>query len=123
MTWHVIQFSLFAIVDIDFLGPITPECKATKAKYILIIVDYFLRFVWAQTYIQVNQAAMHLMWLDIIVSTFGFPLCIFNSNGTHFTCLEIIMFSKNHDTTQIFVSITHFLLVRLVEQNVQLVTS
>ena len=35
------------MVGMDFLGPITLECEATKAKYVLIIVDYFLRFMWA----------------------------------------------------------------------------
>lgn len=52
--WHIIQFSPFAMIDMDFLGPITLECKATKAKYVLIIIHYFLKFVWAQTYAQAN---------------------------------------------------------------------
>ena len=123
MTQHIIWFSPFTMVGMDFLKPITPECKATKAKYVLIIVDYFLRFVWVQTYAQANQAAVHSMWLDIIVFAFGFLQCIFNDNGTHFTGSEITTFFENYSIMQIFISTTHSLLVGLVEQNVQLVTN
>ena len=29
----------------DFLGPINPVCKQMYAKYMLVLIDYFSRFI------------------------------------------------------------------------------
>lgn len=34
------------IIGMDFLGPIKPQC-GTGARYVLVMIDYFSRFVWA----------------------------------------------------------------------------
>ena len=43
----ILKLKPFDMVGMDFVGPITPECTATGWKYILIVVDYFSRFVLA----------------------------------------------------------------------------
>jgi RNase H-like domain found in reverse transcriptase/Integrase zinc binding domain len=44
------RFEPLAMIGLDFLGPINPECEVTQTKYVLIAVDYFSRFVWARPY-------------------------------------------------------------------------
>ena len=36
------------MVGMDFLGPISPRCEATGARYVLLAIDYLSRFVWAK---------------------------------------------------------------------------
>lgn len=86
-------------------------------------MDYFSSFVWARGYAQANQAAAHQMWIDLIVPVFGFPRCVYNDNGTHFTGYEIITYFGSHRTTQITAPIMDPSSVGLVERNVQLITS
>ena len=87
------------------------------------MVDYFSCFVWAREYKNANQEAVHDFWLNFLVPVFGYPLCIFHDNGSHFTRAEITVFFESHGTTQIQAPISHPSLVGLVERNVQLVVS
>ena len=47
------------MVGIDWIGPIWPPCEVTDWRYILVVIDYFLRFVWARGYETANQEAVH----------------------------------------------------------------
>ena len=106
------------MVGMDWIGPISPPCAVTGWRYILVVVDYFSRFVWARGYGVANQEAVHDFWLNFLVPVFGFPLCLFHDNGSHFTGAEITAFF-----TQIRAPISHPSSVGLVERNVQLVIS
>ncbi len=88
-----------------------------------MVVDYFSRFVLARGYENANQEAVHDFWLNFLIPVFGFPLCIFHDNGSHFTGVEITAFFESHGTTQIRASIIHPSSVGLVKRNVQLVIS
>ena len=37
----IIQFKPMDMIGMDFVGPISPPCKATGYSYILIVIDYF----------------------------------------------------------------------------------
>ncbi len=87
------------------------------------MVDYFSRFAWARGYENANQEAVHDFWFNFLVPVFGFPLCIFHDNGSHFTRVEITVFFESHSITQIRAPISHLFLVGLVKRNVQLVVS
>jgi hypothetical protein len=44
----ILQFKPMDMLAIDYIGPITPACKGSGARYILVMVDYYSRFVFAQ---------------------------------------------------------------------------
>ncbi len=119
----ILSFKPWAMVGMDWIGPISPPCVVTGWRYILVVVDYFSRFVWARGYGVANQEAVHDSWLNFLVPVFGFPLCLFHDNGSHFTGAEITAFFELHGTTQIRAPISHPSSVGLVERNVQLVIS
>lgn len=79
--------------------------------------------MWARGCKAANQESIHDFWLNFFVPVFGFPLCIFRDNGSHFTGAEITTFYESHGTTQIRAPISHPSSVGLVERNVQLVIS
>ena len=111
------------MVGKDWISLIWPPCEVTGWQYILVVVDYFSCFVWARGYKNANQEAVHDFWLNILVPVFGFLLCIFHDNGSHFTGAKITTFFESHGTTQIRAPISHPSSVGLAERNVQLVIS
>lgn len=120
-TQSIINFEPFAMVGMDFLGPIKPTCSVTGAKYVLIVVDYFSRFVWAQTAPSANQAAVHDFWIKTLAPIYGFPQALYTDNGSHFAGSETISLFETHGTRVTFAPISHPSSVGLVERNVQLV--
>lgn len=111
------------MLGMDFLGPISPRCELTGCKYVLIIVNYFSRFVWAKGCYAADQPAVYFYWINELAPVFGFPKCIYNDNGSHFTGSEITTLFQSHGTFQIITPISHPSSVGLVERNVQLFTS
>ena len=119
----ILVFQPMSMVGMDFLGPISPVCTATGALYILIVVDYFSRFVWASLCQSADQDAVLFMWTNVLAPVFGFPRCIYTDNGRHFTGAEVTALFESHGTRVIRAPITHPASVGLVERNVQLVMS
>ena len=117
------QFYPFAMVGMDFLGPISPACEVTGSVYVLVVIDYFSRFVWIHGYSKADQEAVHDMWINHIAPVFGFPESTFCDNGSHFTGSEITALFESHGTTQYFAPISHPSSVGLIERNVQLTSS
>lgn len=119
----ILKFHPFSMVGMDFFGPISPHCQVTGYRYVLIVVDYFSRFVWAKGCKAVTQEAVYLYWIIELAPVFEFPRCLYNDNGSHFTGDEITALFINHGTVQITALINHPSSVGLVERNVQLVIS
>ena len=105
----------------DYLGPISPKCEITRAAYVLLVVDYFSRFVWAKAYISANQEAVHDFWIDTLVSIFGFPGDLYTDNGSHFIGSETVSLFESHGTHVSQAPISHPSSVGLIERNVQIV--
>lgn len=103
----IFSFAPWAMIEMNWIGPIWPPCTVTVWRYILVIVDYFSRFIWARGYESANQEVVHDFWLNFFTPVFGFPLCIFYDNGFHFTGAEITAFFKDHGITQIRALISH----------------
>ena len=117
----IVKFCPFAMVGMDFLGPITPRCQTTGFAYVLIVVDYFSRFVWAKGSADADQAAVHDMWLTMLAPTYGFPTNLYTDNGRHFVGSEVVSLFESHGTHVTQAPISHPSSVGLVERNVQLV--
>lgn len=72
------------MVRINWIGIISPLCNVTGWNYIFVVVDYFLRFVWARGYGVVNQKAAHNTLLNFFVPVFGFLFYLSHDNDLHF---------------------------------------
>lgn len=114
-------FHPFAMVGMDFLGPISPRCEVTGAAYVLIVIDYFSRFVWALACESADQAAVHYFWIVFLAPIYGFPEWLYTDNGSHFVGSETISLFESHGTRVTQAPISHPSSVGLVERNVQLV--
>ena len=81
----VIQFGPMDMIGMDFVGPITPACEATGNSYILIVVDYFSRFLWAVGLKKADETSTVKALFENIIPIIGWPLSVYTDNGTHFT--------------------------------------
>ena len=117
----ILKFYPFAMLGMDFLGPISPRCQATGWAYILIVIDYFSRFVWTKGCESADQAAVHTFWVEVLAPIFGFPEWLYMDNGSHFIGSETVSLFESHGTHISNAPISHPSSVGLVERNVQLV--
>nr|GFA19872.1 reverse transcriptase domain-containing protein [Tanacetum cinerariifolium] len=70
----------FLIQGIDFLGPFS---SSKGNKYILVVVDYFSKWVEAKA-LPTNDARVVVKFLKSLFSQFGTPKAIISDRGTHF---------------------------------------
>jgi hypothetical protein len=111
------------MLGIDFVGPITPACSQTGARYVLIAIDYFSRFTWAYPYRVCTMAEVAHLLINHITPVFGWPKAIYSDNGSHFTGAEINRILESHGVEHYTAPVTHPSSVGLVERNVQLTIS
>ena len=113
----ILSFAPCAMVGIDWIGPIWPPCKVTGWRYISpgLYGQEVMNLQTRKPFMIFGSTSLFLF--------FGFPLCIFHDNGSHFTGAEITAFFKDNGTTQIRAPISHPSSVGLVERNVELVIS
>ena len=106
------------MIGIDGLGPISPASDGHK--YILIVVDYFTRYAWAQAFPAINGSVGSGM-IAGISRTFGLPRSIYTDNATYFVEGFFPDFLMIRGVRQYPAPKTHPSSVGLLERYVQLV--
>ena len=81
------HFKPMAMIGADWLGPISPACTATGFRYVLIIVDYFTRFVWAKTYLFHTVFKTIHMLREHVAPVFGWPVGFYTDDGSYFVTM------------------------------------
>ena len=81
----------FAKWGIDFVGPIKPPARGTRAQYVIVATDYLTTWVEAKA-TQKNDALTTAKFLyEYIFTRYGLPIEIVSDQGVHFVN-EIIAF-------------------------------
>jgi transposase InsO family protein len=117
----ILQFKPMDMLAIDYIGPITPACKGSGAKYILVMVDYYSRFVFAQPVQCADQATTMATLLNTVVPVVGWPRTIYSNNGSHFVGKEIEQMFKDHGVVHFNAAISHPSSVGLAERYVRMI--
>ena len=81
----IVQMQPGDMVGIDYLGPITPATEGTGNAFVLLIVDYFSRFVVAKAYPTATSANAYDLYANHYVPIMGHPLAVYSDRGSHFT--------------------------------------
>ena len=117
----ILQFAPMDMVGMDFIGPINPPCEATGAVYILLVVDYFSRFVFGAPLQKADQQSTMAFFLDKVVPMVGWPKSVYSDNGSHFTGGAIRQMWLDHGVLQFTSAVSHPQSVGLSERYVQMV--
>jgi hypothetical protein len=109
------------MLAIDYIGPITPACKGSGARYILVMVDYYSRFVFAQPVQNADQATTMATLLNTVIPVVGWPRTIYSDNGSHFVGKEIEKMFADHGVVHFNAAISHPSSVGLAERYVRMI--
>jgi hypothetical protein len=116
----IIQFKPMDMIGMDFIGPIRPACEVTGHVYILVVIDYFSRFLWARGMQKADQLSTMKALLDHVFPIVGWPLTVYTDNGSHFTGAMITKMWKDHGVIHFPSAISHPQSVGLSERYVQM---
>lgn len=112
----IIQLRPMDMWGMDYIGPINPPCAATRAKYILIIVDYFSRFLFGHAVAVATMQSTMDPILNYVVPICGWPRSINSDNGSHFVGGEMQTMLRNYAVTHFAAAISHPSSVGLAER-------
>jgi len=84
------------MIGMDFVGPISPPCKVNGCSYILIVIHYFSRVLWAIRVKMADPASTMMALLDHIFPIVGWPLTIYSDYGNHYTGTLICDMWRDH---------------------------
>jgi len=115
---RVVQLQPLDMIGIDGLGPIS--LASDGRKYILIVVDYFTRYAWAQAFPAINGLVVSDM-IASISRTFGLPRSVYMDNATYFLEGVFPDFLTIRGIQQFPAPKTHPSSVGLLERYIQLV--
>lgn len=107
------------LLGMDFLSPISPKSRNGSA-YILLIVDYFSRYLFAHATTRSTGAAV-VELVGRIAKIFGWPLAFYVDNGSHFVKGEFPGLLAKMGTILLTAPITNPRSVGLSERYVQLI--
>ena len=108
------------MIRMDFIGPIRPSCEVTGHVYILVVIDYFSRFLWARGMLKADQLSTMKALLDHVFPIVGWPLTVYTDSGTHFTGAMITKMWKDHGVIYFSSVISYPQSVGLSEHYVQI---
>ena len=108
-----------AIVDLDWVGPIMPTCTITGVVYILLMIDYFSRFLWAKGYTKHTAQEVVDLHENHVFLIFGHPRAVYTDNGSHLVNELVRDYYRNCEITHYTGPISHASSTGLLERAVQ----
>lgn len=112
-------FEPMAMVGLDWVGPITPACTVTGAVYILLMVDYFSRFLWAKAYTKHTAQEVVDLHENHVSPILGHPRAVYTDNGSHFVNELMKNYYRDRGITHYTGPISHPSSTGLLERAVQ----
>ncbi|KAH0607822.1 uncharacterized protein H6S33_002856 [Morchella sextelata] len=115
----IFQLQPMDLWGMDFIGPIAPISRSGN-RYILIVVDYFTRYLFTSTVARADSAAVVAL-ISEIGKYIGWPRAIYNDNGSHFVNASVKQLLERRGVKQFPAPKSHPQSVGLAERYVQLV--
>ena len=79
---------------VDFVSPINPPGKRTSVRYIIIAIDYLMRWEEATLVVDCTIATTTRFMFDNIVTRFGCPRILMSDQGSHFINIMVITLTE-----------------------------
>jgi transposase InsO family protein len=112
----IVQFK-----PMDMLAIAVRSRRRVRARYILVMIDYYSRFVFAQPVQSADQATTMVTLLNTVVPIVGWPKTAYSDNGSHVVGKEITQMFKDHGVLHYNAPISHPSSVGLAERYVRMI--
>lgn len=116
----ILQLQPMDLMGMDFIGPLAPVAEGTGARYVLIVVDYFTRYLFTKS-MPSSTSEEVVKFLTHIAESVGWPRAIYNDNGSHFVSSETQNLLRAKGVKQFPAPKSHPSSVGLAERYVQLI--
>ena len=104
-----------AMIDMDWLSPISPPCLITGHQYIFILIDYFSRFILVKSYATHTADDVLDMYENHLKPVFGHPAAAYSDNRSHFVNEKVSRYFEERDVTHFTGPISHLSSTDLME--------
>ena len=91
--------------------------------YVLLVVDYFTRFVWAKGYLKHTADGVIDIYENHISPIFGHSEVVYSDNGSHFVNQKVQDYFQERRVMHFTGPVSHPLSIRLLERAVHLIMS
>lgn len=85
----IIRIFPMAMVTKNYIGRIKQACEAIGAEYILVVIDYFNRFLFTRWCLFASMQKTIIMILDYLVTIFRWLMVTYCDNGSQFAGHEV----------------------------------
>ena len=79
-----------------------------KTSYVLLTINYFIRFVWIKVYQYHETFETMILFRKHIISVFDWSKKVYTNNESHFVNYDVIYLMKQHEVSHFIDSINHF---------------
>ena len=112
-------FEPMTMIEMNWLKPVIFVDLRIEAVYVLLIVDYFSRFVWAKVYQFHTATKIVNMFSNHIVSIFEMSATVYSDNDSHFVNKDVRELFREHEVVHYIDSIISSSFTELLEWAVQ----
>ncbi len=112
-------FESMTMIEMNWLKFVTLVDLRIEVIYVLLIVDYFSRFVWAKVYQFHTATKIVNMFQNHIVSIFEMFATVYSDNDSHFMNKDVKELFREYKVMHYIDSITSSSFTKLLERAVQ----
>ena len=117
------KFNSMIMLEMNWLKSIISTCSIIEVKFILLVIDYFTRFLWAKTYRYHEIFEMIDMLRDVIISIFEWMNNLYSNNDSHFVNHNVRIVLEEHEMSHFTDSISHSFSIDLLKRAMQTLLS
>ena len=117
------KFNLMIILKMNWLKSIISTCSIIETKFILLVIDYFTRFLWAKTYRHHEVFEIIDMLRDVITSIFEWMRNLYSNNDSHFVNHDVKTMLKEHEMSHFINLINDSFSIELLKRTMQTLLS
>ena len=110
------KFSFMMMIDMNWLRSIQFVCTTIEALYVLLMMNYFNRFVWAKVYKNHTILKIMNMFWEHITSVFKWMADFYIDNGSHFVNYDMNLLLIEHEMSHFIDLVNHLNSTGLLER-------
>ena len=114
------KFNFMTMIDMNFMKSIFSACIATEVIYILLMMNYFTKFVWVKAYLTTKNETIINMLRDHIVLMFDWSKSVYSDNESYFVNNNVHAIYLEHEINQFTKSMSLSLFIELLKRTIQM---